>query len=108
MKEQEKKSKLDIHWSEPIEKTLQKIDEYFSNEENRQEFLMFMEEESKKPCFTHLNCLEMWCEHNKPDNADMGTITWCDKYLNGQEELCEKECGKRTYYESIFGEMEEE
>jgi hypothetical protein len=30
---------------------------------------------------------------------DMGTIMWCSKYKEGQEELCNKECRKRWSYE---------
>lgn len=102
------KDKLDIHWNDPIEETLQKIDEFFSKEENRQDFLKFVEEESKKPCFTHLQCNEIDCVFNRPDNPDMGTITWCDLFENGQEELCEEKCGKRTWFEPIFRRIDEE
>lgn len=95
------KDKLDIHYSEPIEKTLKKIEEYFSKEENRKDFLKYCEEESKKDVWTHLHCLEFYCPHNQPKDPDMGTITWCDKYLCEQKEQCEKECGKRTCYYDI-------
>lgn len=101
------KEKLHISFHDPLEVIEKKIDEWFAVEENKQSFLKYLEEENKKPCWTHLHCMEP-CEHLRPLDADMGTIEWCDKYLVGQEELCEKECGKRWSYEPSFGPLEEE
>ena len=65
-----------------------------------------MEKELKKPCFTHLQCNIIWCKYNRSNNPDMGTITWCKKYKNGQEDLCEKECSKREWYELDLPDIE--
>lgn len=100
--------KLHINFKDNLEDIERKLDEYFSDEKNRQDFLDYLEEENKKPYNTHLLCNEICCEYNKPDNPDIGTICWCDKYLSKQEKLCDKECGKRWYYEPIFGPLEED
>ena len=97
---------MSINDPEVIYDILKNIHEFFSKEENRQDFLKYMEEESKQDCWTHLHCMEP-CKHCMPKNADMGTIMWCDKYLVGQEELCEKECGKRWSYEPIIGPIDD-
>ena len=58
-------------------------------------------EELRSPCYTHLQCNRMDCKYNKPDEPDMGTITYCDKYLDNpeQEKKCKKECNKREWYD---------
>lgn len=89
-----------------IDKTLEDIDEFFKDPKNVEDFQKYMEKELKKPCFTHLQCNIIWCKHNRPNNPDMGTITWCKKYKNGQEDLCEKECGKREWYELDLPDIE--
>lgn len=100
---------LDINFHrDTFEEIERKINEYFSDPKNVEDFRKYMEEESKKPVWNHLQCNIIWCKHNKPDDPDMGTITWCSKYKNGEEELCEKECGKREWYEPILGPLEEE
>lgn len=87
---------------------LDKIDKHFSDPKNRKEFLNYLEEEQKKPYNTHLLCNEISCKYNRPEDPDIGTICWCDKYLNEQEELCEKECNKRWWYEMQIGSSEKE
>ena len=89
-----------------IDKTLEDIDEFFKDPKNVEDFQKYMEKELKKPCFTHLQCNIIWCKHNRPNNPDMGTITWCKKYKNGQEDLCEKACGKREWYELDLPDIE--
>lgn len=89
-----------------IDKTLEDIDEFFKDPKNVEDFQKYMEKELKKPCFTHLQCNIIWCKYNRPNNPDMGTITWCKKYKNGQEDLCEKECGKREWYELDLPDIE--
>ena len=101
------KKKLNISFQDTLDDISKKLDEYFSDEKNRQDFLEYMKEESEKPYNTHLLCNEICCEYNKPEDPDMGTICWCDKYLTGQEELCEKECDKRWWYEPLFGPIKE-
>lgn len=97
------KEKLHINFKDSLEDIEKAVDEYFSKEENRQDFLNYLKKESEKPYNTHLLCNEICCEYNKPDDPDMGTICWCSKYLNEQEELCEKECNKRWWYEPLIG-----
>ena len=87
---------------------LDKIDKHFSDSKNREEFLNYLEEEQKKPYNIHLLCNEISCKYNRPEDPDIGTICWCDKYLNEQEELCEKECNKRWWYEMQIGSSEKE
>lgn len=82
-----------------IKETIDKINEFFDDPKNVEDFKKYMDEEMKKPYMTQLQCNIIWCEHNGPEDPDMGTITYCNKYCNGQEELCNKECGKREWYE---------
>ena len=88
---------------ETLNKVLKKIDEFFKDPKNVKDFKKHMKKESNKPCYTHLQCNIIWCKYNKPKNPDMGTITWCSKYTNGQEELCNEQCGKREWYELHIG-----
>lgn len=78
---------------------LNNIDNYFKDPKNVKDFNKYMKIELNKPCFSHLQCNTIWCKYNKPNNPEMGTITWCSKYKNNQEELCNKECSKRQWYE---------
>ena len=93
---------MDINHKDIWEEIEKKLNEYFSDPKNVEDFRKSMNEELKKPYYTHLGCMEP-CEYCMPKDADMGTIMWCDKYLVGQEELCDKECGKRWTYEPIIG-----
>lgn len=86
----------------------QKINEYFSDPKNVEDFKKYLDEEMKKPYMTQLQCNCIWCKYNMPKDPDMGTITWCKKYRNSQKDLCNKECGKREWYEMSSPEIEEE
>ena len=78
---------------EILETILNKINKYFSDPKNEK----YMEEELKKPYMAQLQCNCIWCEHNGPKNPDMGTITYCLKYRNEEENkyICED----REWYE---------
>lgn len=84
---------------EILEEVLQNINKHFSNPKNVKKFKKIMNKEMKKPVNTHLQCNIIYCKYNRPKNPDMGTITYCKKYKNNQEELCNKECGNREWYE---------
>ena len=73
------------------EEILNKINKYFSDSKNVEEFEKYIEEELKKPYMTQLQCNCIWCEYNRPENPDMGTITYCLKYKNKEENkyICE-------------------
>ena len=49
-------------------------------------------------CWTHLHCLETNCKYNKPKDVEMGMITWCEKYLVDEQDRCDKECARRSFY----------
>lgn len=82
-----------------IKTIIKNIDEYFKDPNNKQDFLEALEEEMNKPYNTHLQCNEIQCKHNRPDDPDMGTITWCNRYVCNQEKLCDEECGRRSWYD---------
>lgn len=84
--------------NETLDKVLKRIDDFFKDPENVKDFKQYLEEELDKPCYTHLHCMEP-CQYRMPIDYDMGTIMWCSKYKEGQEELCNRECGKRWSYE---------
>lgn len=85
-----------------VEKIIENLDEYFKDPNNKQDFIEALHEEMHKPYNTHLQCNEIQCKYNRPDDPDMGTITWCNKYMSDQEKLCAKECGKRSWYDFSF------
>lgn len=84
--------------NETLNKVLKGIDDFFKDPENVKDFKKYLKEELDKPCYTHLHCMEP-CQYRMPEDCDMGTIMWCSRYKEGQEDLCDKECGKRWSYE---------
>jgi len=74
----------------------EKIEKYFSDPKNVKEFEKYMDEELKKPYMTQLQCNCIWCNHNRPKNPDMGTITYCNKYKATESENI---CKDREWYE---------
>lgn len=69
-----------------------KLNEYFSDPKNVEEFKSYLDEELKKPYYTQLQCNTIWCKYNRPKNPDMGTITYCSKYKDTKKNkyICEK------------------
>ena len=108
------KTKLDINFNDDLEVIKTKIDDWFDNPDNEKEVKKFkkglekeLKRQAKLPCNTHLRC-EEGCIYKMPKNAEMGTICWCKKYKVGQEEQCEKECGKRWTWELDLNIINEE
>ena len=82
---------------EILNKINNKINKYFSDPKNVEDFDKYLKEELKKPYMAQLQCNCIWCKYNGPENPDMGTITYCTKYKNKEENkyICED----REWYE---------
>ena len=76
---------------------IEKVEEYFSDPKNVEDFKNYLDEEMKKPYMTQLQCNCMWCEYNAPEDADMGTITYCTRYEDTKEN--KYICKEREWYE---------
>lgn len=92
-------NKLHTDDEDNLEDIEESLNNYLSNDENKEEFSKYLDEWSKLPFNTHLLCNEISCKYNRPNNPEIGTICWCSKYSNNQEDICNKECNKRWWYE---------
>lgn len=81
-----------VNDKDTVDKIIKAIDEYFADPKNVEKFKKYLENELTKPYMTNLQCNCCWCIYNEPRDPDMGTITYCSKYKDTEENkyICEQ------------------
>lgn len=83
---------MSVNDIDAIDNLIETIKQKFKDPEFVKDFKKCVEEELEKPYMKQLNCYNYDCEFNEPKSPDIGTICWCSKYVDIDENanICDK------------------